>query len=199
MLKCVQCNGDRIRKYGFMKGKQRYKCNDCYRSWYECDRRPQKWSPEEDMLLIVIGQAPNLRTYWNEHAKQVGWPTRTLGALRARLRVLGEARSADEASGWVTPVMLITSLGLSDNNCSSFASWRAAGLPADKSEGGLYRVFLGDFVRWLLTPIGMEKIVRSIRGNTIAMRWILQTIADWKDEPNPVQKPKKRGRSQKVA
>lgn len=188
-MNCPHCRSTNTRKFGIIQNHQRHKCKDCHRSWHEGSKHAAGWKKEEEFLLITVGQIPNLENWWNEHAKQVGWPRRTELALKHKLRSLGETSAPDESSGWVTSTMLLNSLGLSGGrNSSTFPSWVGAGLKTYKTAGGAHRVFLGDFVQWALSPVGSEKLSKSIRGNLLAIRWLLATIGEWKDKENPAEK-----------
>jgi transposase-like protein len=51
MLKCKHCGGSRSVKNGFSRGKQVYKCKECFKTYLEGDRRT-KYSFEQKMRVL---------------------------------------------------------------------------------------------------------------------------------------------------
>jgi len=194
MMNCPHCNSQILTKAGTSRGKARFRCGTCDRFFVEGAKRRSPWSEEEDFLLMEIAAIPNLCEEWNARAKAKKWPIRTKPALLARLERLGSSRYECAEGGWLTRIQLFRALGMSEGNSFSFSAWVSAGLPVSRSEGGHQRVFLGDFVRWCLSPQGQEYAARFLSKNKSVAAWFLGAINDWLDVENPASGVKSRGR-----
>ncbi|MFB2970400.1 hypothetical protein ACE1CD_15615 [Aerosakkonema sp. BLCC-F183] len=133
-----------------------------------------------------MASAPNLEREYNTIATSKKWPKRTKAALIARLERLGQSRY-DSSNGWMTRSQLLKALGLSENNAFSFSAWVANGLPVYKEENGFQRVFIGDFIKWCLSPSGQPYAAKFLSKNQSVAAWFLAAINDWLLE-NPSNK-----------
>lgn len=167
-------------------GDPKFRCETCKRLFQEGVKHRPLWTPEEDELLLKLGQCPNLESLWNAHAKINKWPQRTKAGLIARLGRLQASRYEQE-NGWMTRSQLLKALGLSESSAFCFSNWVANGLPIHKEENGYHRVFLGDFVRWCLSPEGIDIASKFLSKNKSVANWFLNAIAQWQNEPNPLR------------
>lgn len=152
-------------------------------------RKCVPWSPEEDALLECVYRSPNLYRLWGKLAAKNNWPPRSLKALRSRISHLQESRRyGDEASGWLTAAQLLKCLGLYYNNADRIHRWEQMGLRTyrdnDRSDLATspIKIHMADFVKWVLG--NGEEVSHAIRGEQLAVAWLLRQIADWKDEKN---------------
>lgn len=191
-MNCPHCNSTIIIKKGKSReGNPRFRCESCKRLFQEGVKRRPVWTGAEDELLLRIGQSPYLEKQWNAHAKANKWPQRTKAGLLARLEKL-QASRYEEGNGWLTRSQLLKALGLNKSSAFSFSNWVANGLPVCKEENGYHRVFLGDFVRWCLSPKGIDIAAKFLSRNKSVAAWFLAAVAEWQNEPNPLQKTRVR-------
>lgn len=191
-MKCPHCGSSVISTRGKSRdGQPRFKCGECDRLFQEGVKHRPIWTPEEDELLLKLGQSPELEQIWNGYARVNKWPSRTHKALIARLERLGSSRY-EQGNGWLTRSQLLKALGMSEASAFSFSNWVAHGLPVTKDDSGFHRVFLGDFVRWCLSPRGCDIAAKFISKNKSVAAWFLAAVIEWQNEPNPLQeKPRK--------
>jgi len=190
-MNCPHCNSQILTKAGTSRGKARVRCGTCDRIFLPGAKRRAGWRKEEDLLLLEMASIPDLCKEWNVRARANKWPSRTKPALLARLERLGASRHED-TGGWLTRPQLLRALGMSESNAFSFSAWMSAGLLVSKSENGHHRVFLGDFVRWCLSPQGQEYAAGFLSKNKSVAAWFLAAINDWADVKNPsTSKPRR--------
>lgn len=146
--------------------------------------RKDRWTEDEDMLLLQVFRSPNLLKLWNQKAKQNGWKTRSRAALKRHILDLGESmRYADESQGWLTAFQLQGFMGVA-NTCT-IHRWIGLGLPAYRDGDkpcSLIKIHLHDFVRWAISPPGAEAVAPFIKDDQLVSLWLLRQIGDWVDE-----------------
>lgn len=191
MTNCPHCKSRILSKAGLSRGKQKFRCLSCNRLFSEGASRRAQWTPEEDETLILMAQTPDLKREYNAIASSKKWPLRTKASLVARLERLGQSRY-DNSSGWMTRSQLLKTLGLTENNAFSFSAWVSAGLPVRKEENGFHRVFVGDFVRWCLSPSGQGYAAKFLSKNKSVAAWFLSAINEWQFVENPLSKKVKK-------
>ena len=185
-MSCPHCKSQILSKAGMSRGKPKLKCGSCKRFFSEGTSRRPQWTSEEDEVLLSMASVPNLELEYNAIASRKKWPKRTKIALIARLERLGQSRY-DSSNGWMTRSQLLNALGLSESSAFSFSAWVGAGLPVHKEENGFHRIFIGDFVRWCLSPSGQEYAAKFLSKNKSVAAWFLAAVNDWFVE-NPSNK-----------
>ena len=84
-MRCKNCNGEEIKKNGFVRGAQRYKCKQCGLNFIEGDRRKKSQTAVKKALCVILyslgkasfnmlgkilGHSPSLIYRWIKAAMQ---------------------------------------------------------------------------------------------------------------------------------
>lgn len=149
------------------------------------------WTEEEDYFLKQVAQAPNLYRLWEQHASVQDWPPRSKKAIKSRINFLGQYKEiVDGSNGWISTRNLQKWLGLSPTNNGTIFRWMKMGLKTYKDkDSNTIKIHLIDFVEWALLKQPTE-VSRAIKGNQLAIIWLLSQIGRWYGEVGYPKPPK---------